>query len=235
MSNDRSSNAFTLVELSIVMVIMGLLVAAVVSGRSLYKSAQLNAVISEIQDYKIAIRNFSAQYQSLPGDINKADNLWPDANTRNGNNNGKIDQAEYYSFWQHLELAKMISGNYSGDGAEMLIGINVPKDSHFNGGFYATWQDKPANWQDSEGRYFSANYIIFAKKQNTSEKLNSLSAAILTPSDAYSIDNKIDNENPDFGKVLAGNGSDSKDCLDGKNYNFKSDKISCILYFNFEE
>ena len=51
-------HAFTLVELSIVLVILGLLVGGVLSGQSLIHSAQLRVVTTELDNYKTAMNSF---------------------------------------------------------------------------------------------------------------------------------------------------------------------------------
>lgn len=65
----RASNAFSLIELSIVLVILGLLVGGVLSGRSLIRSAEIKAQIEQIQQYKVAVRSFQDKYIDMPGDV----------------------------------------------------------------------------------------------------------------------------------------------------------------------
>ena len=69
-TNKSSSkrSAFTLIELSIVLIIIGLLVAGITGGASLIKSAELRAVMAEARDYKTAVSAFQTQYDALPGD-----------------------------------------------------------------------------------------------------------------------------------------------------------------------
>ena len=65
----RSRRAFSLVELSIVLVILGLLVGGVLSGRSLITSAALRAQIAQIDQYRTAANTFRSKYNYLPGDL----------------------------------------------------------------------------------------------------------------------------------------------------------------------
>ena len=64
----RKHSAFSLVELSIVLIIIGLLVAGVVGGSSLIKSAALRTVMSEARNYGIVTNSFSRQQVLLAGD-----------------------------------------------------------------------------------------------------------------------------------------------------------------------
>jgi len=59
---------FTLVELSIVLVIIGLLIGGVLVGQSLIESAKLNSFVRQVQQLDIATNIFKAKYKSIPGD-----------------------------------------------------------------------------------------------------------------------------------------------------------------------
>ncbi len=65
-------SAFSLIELSIVLIIIGLLIAGVTGGASLIKSSELRAAISEARGYAVAVNGFFAQYNALPGDYTVA-------------------------------------------------------------------------------------------------------------------------------------------------------------------
>ena len=66
-----NKSAFSLIELSIVLIIIGLLVAGVTGGSSLIKSAELRSVIDEARGYNIAVNSFYNQFDALPGDFEK--------------------------------------------------------------------------------------------------------------------------------------------------------------------
>ena len=61
-------NGFTLVELSIVLVIIGLLIGGILVGQSLIDSAKLNALVRQTQQYDSAIMAFKDKYKVLPGE-----------------------------------------------------------------------------------------------------------------------------------------------------------------------
>jgi len=65
-------SAFSLIELSIVLIIIGLLIAGITGGASLIKSSELRSVISEAKSYQVAVNSFYAQYDSYPGDTDIA-------------------------------------------------------------------------------------------------------------------------------------------------------------------
>ena len=63
-------SAFSLIELSIVLIIIGLLIAGVTGGASLIKSSELRAAISEARGWSTAVNGFYNQFNAFPGDYN---------------------------------------------------------------------------------------------------------------------------------------------------------------------
>jgi prepilin-type N-terminal cleavage/methylation domain-containing protein len=135
---------FTLVEMAIVLVILGLLTGGVLVGRSMLKQAELQSVVSQMEEIKQSIQAFKLKYRALPGDMRNATQFWGAADgadglsatctdqdegfadplgalTCNGNSDGLIAGSsgidtsyEKYRIWQHLKNAGMISGEYTG-------------------------------------------------------------------------------------------------------------------------
>ncbi len=68
----NSRSAFTLIELSIVLIIIGLLVAGITGGAALINAAKLRSVMTDANANKIAANNFYSQYAALPGDFDKS-------------------------------------------------------------------------------------------------------------------------------------------------------------------
>src|ERR1035441_8304528 len=63
------SSGFTLIEMAIVLVIIGLIVGGVLVGQDLIKAAEVRAQISQIEKYNTAVNTFRGKYDALPGDI----------------------------------------------------------------------------------------------------------------------------------------------------------------------
>ena len=121
------SKGFTLVELSIVLVILGLLVGGVLTGQALIRAAELRAVATEKDKYITAFYTFKDKYLALPGDMTNANAYWPDCGDSttsattgcNGDGNGFIDvdsKGEYVKVWLHLSRAGLVDGSYTGRG-----------------------------------------------------------------------------------------------------------------------
>jgi prepilin-type N-terminal cleavage/methylation domain-containing protein len=113
--------AFSLIELSIVLVILGLLVGGVLAGRSLIHASELKHDINTLQQYQTATLGFRDKYLGLPGDLLNAQSFWPACTgTCNGNGNGMIrplpdPNDEPARVFEHLSRAGLISGSYNGD------------------------------------------------------------------------------------------------------------------------
>lgn len=86
-------SAFSLIELSIVLIIIGLLIAGVTGGASLIKSSELRSAISEARGYAVAVNGFYAQYNALPGDYEVAIAGAAQAGATRGSNS----KIEYYA------------------------------------------------------------------------------------------------------------------------------------------
>jgi len=108
---------FTLIELSIVLLIIGLLIGGVMVGKGLITAAENQAIISDFEKYQVAANNYSRKYRAWPGDDDGATGRWSaDLTVANGNGNGLLDWGsnEFYQFWLHLAKADYISGVYPG-------------------------------------------------------------------------------------------------------------------------
>jgi prepilin-type N-terminal cleavage/methylation domain-containing protein len=68
--NTRCDDAgFTLIELSIVLVIIGLIVGGVLVGQDLIKAAEVRATISQVEKFNTAVNTFYGKFGYLPGDV----------------------------------------------------------------------------------------------------------------------------------------------------------------------
>lgn len=134
---------FSLVELSIVLVILGLLTGGILSGQSLIRAAELRGVSTDTAKFQTAFYTFRDKYFALPGDMTNAVKFWgaPAAaplttdgmnaacrdlttagtgtQTCNGDGDGTIastsqETYETYRAWQQLANAALIEGSFSG-------------------------------------------------------------------------------------------------------------------------
>lgn len=156
MKLSRSQSGFSLVELSIVLVILGLLTGGILGGQALIRAAELRAVSAEYSRWITATRTFQDKYFAIPGDMNNATRFWGRMNSNadcvtnstpaaavsaagacDGNGGGTLDvpgginqAGEPFQFWRQLALAGLIEGTYTGISGPANVGWvgmdNVP-------------------------------------------------------------------------------------------------------------
>lgn len=115
----KHQQGFTLIEIAIVLVIIGLLLGGVLKGQELIQNARVRNIISQQDGTKAAYFGFLDRYRGAPGDLqlaNAAANI-PAGGVPNcgGDGNSLIDSdAESACAWSHLSRAGFVTGNYSG-------------------------------------------------------------------------------------------------------------------------
>lgn len=211
----NSQRGFTLIELSIVIIIIGLIVAAIVGGQSVIRQANIRSVISDFSGFQTAVRTFKLQYEALPGDIEEAVAYWPDNSvypgftTADGDGDGFIEDnldREDLRSWQHLHAAEMLGTNLTGvpDGTKITVGTNVPASEVSNAGYWLVYEATPIYGK-------SGNVIHFG-----SEESDILTGGVVTTPEAVAIDQKMDDGNADNGKIVSVNAG-AGGCVDGLN------------------
>ncbi len=197
----QGEKGFTLIELSIVLVIISLIVGGVIGGKSLIRSAELGDITSGLNKYKTAYNTFKLQYDALPGDMRDAQDYWPScvdvgANLCNGNGDGKVGPAggELFRSWQHLGLADVVNIKYTGSSVTPVIpGENVPEGVS-SGTVYQIFS-VPAFLAIMYGN--TGNWVHYSNDYSGSVA----PYASLSGREAKSLDKKIDNGDADSGNV----------------------------------
>lgn len=224
----KKKNAFTLVELSIVLVILGLLVGGVLSGQSLIRAAELRAVNTEYNNYFTSVQSFRDKYFAIPGDMKDATRFWGKDNTNcpaqsgtaaakgtcNGDGNGRLEfptatnvTSEPFQFWKQLSLAGLIEGSYTGisgptDYRNAILGENAPASKLKPGG----WGVRTVLNYPGDTKAFALDYgnaFTFGGQIPGDSAFGS----ILTPTELWNIDTKMDDGSPYNGRIVAMNWS----------------------------
>lgn len=245
-----SKHAFSLVELSIVLVVLGLLVGGVLSGRSLIRAAELRSISTQYNQFYTATKAFRDKYFALPGDMNNATRFWgqagvtiatcattaiTDARTCDGDGNGSISthvgSVEYSRYWQHLANAGLIEGTNNGMGD-----IYGPKGKLKNTYWvvYDYGQVTSLFYGFFEGNY--GNTLTFG----TPYCLGDVCTGV-PPEEAWNIDQKMDDGKPGTGKLVIDSGLGLASCTDTSSnlladaltaqYIFTNTSADCALKF----
>ena len=216
---------FTLIELAIVLVIIGLLAGGVLVGQSMMRSAELRSVVTDHGKFVSAIKSFKDQYFALPGDMPNATQFWGASAagaacattaavgtaTCDGNADGKVigglpaTTNEAFRFWQHLANAGLIEGRFTGIKAGVVDwSASTANSPQFRGSntlwFTWNWGSPSAgntNWYagDYGNRLSIGEAVANAEPYGTP----------FTPEEAWGIDIKMDDGKPGRGRVLATN------------------------------
>jgi len=219
-----TEKGFTLIELSIVLVIIGLIVGAILVGMDMIKAAELRSTISQVQKYQAAVNTFQTKYGALPGDMLSAQAVafgffseTTLAGTRgHQDGNGFIEggcggcnlgQGEALSFWVHLSQANLIDGSL-GTSPNATI---VPTTGAVTANVTVPSQSLPAS-KITPTQYFiifytgSAifNYFYLTPVMTIpTSGAYTFGAVGITPIQAYNMDVKLDDGIPITGVVAA--------------------------------
>ncbi len=100
---------FTLIEIAIVMVIIGLLLGGVLKGQEMMTNAKIKRISNDFNGISAATFSYLDRYSSLPGDDPNAAARWGGAIV-SGNGNGVINNAERADAWAHLRASGLVAG-----------------------------------------------------------------------------------------------------------------------------
>ena len=162
---------FTLVEIAIVLVIIGLLLGGVLKGQELINSAKVKNLANDFRTIPIYIYGYQDRFRALPGDDKNAEtHLGNTAKGTEGNGNGVIDgvwnsedsTVESYLFWLHVRLAGFAPGS-----TDINDAAYIPRNAE-GGRIGVTGADKvPITTPTLRGTYFICSESIsgrFAKQ-----------------------------------------------------------------------
>lgn len=129
-NHKKTNSGFTLIEISIVLVIIGLVAGGILVGRDLIHAAKVRKQITQIEQFNVAASAFRVKYDHLPGDL-PADDAYElgfldrSGIRGHGDGNGLIERCdptdpsgipqgcENSLFWADLADAKLIVGSFS--------------------------------------------------------------------------------------------------------------------------
>ena len=207
------NDGFTLIEVSIVLVIIALIVGGILVGEDLIVSAKIRSEATQLQKFRTAVNSFRNKYDAVPGDILPADAArfglgYTAILGSDSNGNGIIDYplsnfifwTEHLNFFSQLSKAKMIDGSYTVNpwGLES-VGQNFP-ELKINSSLGILPMEDPVNFLSGHWMILgvpSFNFSSTVGWMNQSVKFS------YTPIQAQNLDKKLDDGIPSSGTIVA--------------------------------
>ena len=200
----KGQSGFTLVEIAIVLVIIGLLLGGVLKGQELIEQSKIKRTINDFNNISAAFATYQDRYKFLPGDDPNATARWPNitggtpavpATGGNGDNIMTSTLAQVFVpagtegglAWQHLRVTGLLSGDVS-TAALSTTPEQTPFNSSYGFGVSAT----------AFGMGVAPTFC-----------------ASLPPKAAEQLDRQLDDGRPGTGKIRAGVGTAVKNTAPG--------------------
>ena len=203
--HQKTISAFSLIEMSIVLVVIGIIAGAVFKGQELLESAKIRSIAQDFQHYSLSVGMYQETYQALPGDDSKAALHF--ASTTSGDGNGQITGGEADLFWQHLNKASIINSD-------------TTPTSKLGGCYTVVFQpsaEMPGHW-------------FMLSKEGGAGLLTTKQAQALK----NKIDQGTNATNPNQGQLIVKDAAGAVGrCVNGEHLNLDTKTADCVVYYRF--
>lgn len=210
-ASNKNQDGFTLVEISIVMIIIGLLIGGTFGGMKLIENMQINSSVQFVKSVESAVTTFRDAYGRPPGDITNASARLPNCGSvpcsQSGNGDRRLDvnlawndaiasTNERFTFWHHLSAADLISG--VSPTTNMEFGEGQPQ-TPLGTGFRMTFHN--ASTFISTYDYGKPSHIGFFTNTASTALSGFVAEEVVSGRIAESLDRKMDDGFPIYGRV----------------------------------
>ncbi len=240
---------FTLIEMSIVLIIIGLIIGGILKGQEVIESSRQKAIINQIDEVRASINTFADRYGALPGDYLRAsERLRPDMVDGSGDgiigagDHGDASEIasepanteEHVEFWNQLAAARLISGTR----------ILTDASPDFFG------EGSPFPESDIPGSGLTVLYGNYDIDTNIERRTHWLriqknlgdvgrATEAVSPKLMFGIDVKVDDGIGTDGttRVLTGSGTPIGSCVEDNTGEYLAfdDEVQCVGYFEMLE
>jgi prepilin-type N-terminal cleavage/methylation domain-containing protein len=240
----QKQSGFTLIELSIVLVIIGLIVGGVLVGQDLIKASEIRATVGQVEKYNSAVNTFRTKYNGMPGDLPKTDagafglfQMSMASTVGFGDGNGLIEGGasaaliplgETLVFWRHMSDANLVDGQLGVTGNSLLVAA-----SGATTGAVTTINQSVPDSRTTPTNSFIAysvgglNYYQLTPLSGITANAYTAGTTAITPIQAFNMDSKLDDGLPVSGIVQAKGISATPDSA--PSFNAVSTAATCIV------
>lgn len=243
----KYEGGFTLVELAIVLMIVGLLLAGIIRGQEMLENTRITSTIQQTKAYDSATTTFRDAYGTVPGDLLQPNLRLPnctgncldpgdgdkrvgvDLTSRTGNYSAE-PKSENRRYWLHLAVVGLITGLDISASAKPQWGAMFPA-AKMGGGFQVTSANLPV---EGSAPAASGFFLVLRNSPDDSNSVKATEGAgvsALTALRAAQIDRKLDDGLPDTGDVL---GLGDKNCSGNGTYDETTEGLDCNLLIRIQ-
>ncbi len=244
MKTRRSEKGFTLVELAIVMIIIGLLIGGILKGQELIANAQVTATVAQLKGIDAAASTFRDMYDATPGDMLNPDTRIPNCAGNcdtDGDGNGRVDTMglgiapgalddENTVFWLQLAAADLLNGidsDFQGQ-ATLNWGSALPA-SEIAGGMTIAFEAGGGGAGAVVNSNLRGGHYL-ALTADPALDTDDADSQALTAGQAARIDRKMDDGIANAGSVVGAEDAADDCALDTGIYEEADDAVMCSIF-----
>lgn len=226
----QGEKGFTLVELAVVMIIIGLLIGGILKGQEMISNAQITATVAQMKGIEAAASTFRDQYDSFPGDMANAETRLVNCTAApclNGDGDSRINMGvgeeitgadEGGWFFNHMRVTDLITG-FDGSNVDQF-GAAFPV-AEIGGGYMVGHTSNGVTGFDAAEMRPGHYLVLTGQLDDVAD-----GTGILTASQAARIDRKMDDGRSTSGSVVS---ESTANCRDVDNYNEDDQNQLCNL------
>ena len=227
----KAQEGFTLVEMAIVLVIIGLIVGGILKGEEIVNNGRVKTQVAQIDSIKAAVSTFQDEFGFYPGDF-KASTSLTKSTAFDGDENGIVGTAgstlipadtagvgnEMSYAWIQMTLANLLGGANIGTAAGAVAQFpgKIPGSFLFFGDFQYISTNPNAAGSGGGNATFINKFVRIQANPDTNSPV-----AVMRVLDAQQIDTKYDDGVPSTGTILANNAANccsNGDCHSATTY-----------------